>query len=107
MSDTRFIILGIAVIFAGFIVIGILGGQFQEFTLQANEFGDCYDYTDDGRAVPVDCEIKMQDRAVLFGGSVALIGGGIILLIKGVRGRWDQDVKSDEVVGPKKDPRDS
>ncbi len=43
MSDTRFTILGIILIFAGFILVGTLGSQFNEFTIQANEFGDCYD----------------------------------------------------------------
>ena len=107
MSDTRFTILGIILIFAGFILVGTVGSQFNEFTIQVNEFGDCYDYTDDGKAIPIDCEIKMQDRTILFGGTIALVGGGIVLLVKGVRGKWDQDVKSDEMVGPKKDPRDS
>jgi hypothetical protein len=31
---------------------------------------------------------------------IVLIGGGIISLIKGVKGRWDQDVKPDDMVGP-------
>jgi len=34
MSDTRFIILGIALVFAGFLVLGILGRPFLEFTVQ-------------------------------------------------------------------------
>jgi len=31
---------------------------------------------------------------------VGLIAAGIILLIKGVKGKWDQDVKSEDMVGP-------
>ena len=107
MSDTRFILLGIALFFAGFILLVILDGQFREYALQANEFGDCYDYTDDGQAIPINCETIMQYRSIVFGVSIALIGAGIIVLIKSVRGRWDQDVKNDEMVGPKRDPRNS
>jgi hypothetical protein len=29
-----------------------------------------------------------------------LIGAGIIALIKGVRGKWDQDVKPEDMLGP-------
>ena len=107
MSDTRFTILGIILIFAGFILVGTVGSQFNEYTIQANEFGDCYDYTDDGQAVPINCETIMQYRSIVFGVSIALIGAGIIVLIKSVRGSWDQDVKNDEMVGPKRDPRNS
>jgi hypothetical protein len=45
----------------------------------------------------------MQDKLLFFGVVIALIGGGILSLIKGYRGKWDQDVKSDEMVGPKRD----
>jgi len=101
VSDTRFIMLGIALVFAGFLVLGILGKPFLEFTVQANEFGNCVDYTETG-AVSIDCDIIMQNKLIFFAVVVALIGSGIISLIKGYRGRWDQDVKSDEMVGPKK-----
>ena len=102
MSDTRFIMLGVALVFAGFVVLGILGKPFLEFTIQANEFGNCIDYTESG-AVSTDCGVIMQDKLIFFAVVVALIGFGILSLIKGYRGRWDQDVKSDEMVGPKKD----
>lgn len=101
MSDTRFIMLGIALVFAGFLVLGILGKPFLEFTVQANEFGNCVDYTETG-AVSIDCDIIMQNKLIFFAVVGALIGLGILSLIKGYRGRWDQDVKSDEMVGPKK-----
>ncbi|MGI0010937.1 MAG: hypothetical protein ACREAE_06020 [Nitrosopumilaceae archaeon] len=102
MSDTRFIMLGIALVFAGFLILGILGRSFLEFTVQANEFGNCVDYTETG-AVSTDCGVIMQDKILFFGVVMGLIGSGIAALIKGYRGRWDQDVKSDEMVGPKKD----
>ena len=104
MSDTRFIILGLVLVFVSFLILGIFGRPFSEFTIQANEFGDCFDYTEDGRAIPVDCSLILENKLILFGGVFVLIGGGIIALIKGVRGRWDQDIKSDEMVGPKSGP---
>jgi len=33
--------------------------------------------------------------------SVGIIAIGAFVIIKGIRGRWDQDVKSDEMLGPK------
>jgi hypothetical protein len=102
MSDTRFIMLGIALIFTGFIVLGLLGRQFVEFTIQVDEFGNCIDYTETG-TVSIDCDVIMQDKLIFFGAIFGLIISGIVALVKGYRGRWDQDVKSDEMVGPKKD----
>jgi hypothetical protein len=37
---------------------------------------------------------------LFFGLVVSLIGAGIFALIKGVRGKWDQDVKPEDMVGP-------
>lgn len=102
MSDTRFIIIGLSLVFAGFLILGIFGRPFFEFTIQANEFGDCFDYTEDGRVIPIDCDIVLVNKVILFVAVFVLIGSGIVALIKGVRGRWDQDVKSDELVGPKR-----
>jgi hypothetical protein len=66
MSDTRFIMLGIALIFTGFIVLGLLGRQFVEFTIQVDEFGNCIDYTETG-TVSIDCDVIMQDKLIFFG----------------------------------------
>lgn len=94
--------LGLALVFAGFLVLGIFGRPFLEFTVQANEFGNCVDYTETG-SVSTDCDIIMQNKMLFFGVVMGLIGTGIVALIKGYRGKWDQDVKSNEMVGPKKD----
>lgn len=102
MSDTRFIMLGIVLVFAGFLVLGILGRPFLEFTVQVNEFGNCINYTETG-SVSTYCGVVMQDKLIFFGVVMGLISSGIVALVKGYRGRWDQDVKSDEMVGPKKD----
>jgi len=31
---------------------------------------------------------------------LALVGAGIASLVKGARGKWDQDVKPEDMVGP-------
>jgi len=41
VSDTRFIILGVGLIFAGFIVLSVFGAQFDEITIQ-EDFRECY-----------------------------------------------------------------
>jgi len=41
VSDTRFIILGIGLIFAGIIILSVLGAQIDEITAQ-DEFHECY-----------------------------------------------------------------
>jgi len=100
MSDTRFTILGIALIFAGFIVLGIFGSQYNEATVEMNEFGDCFEYFENAPPKQIDCNTILVDKSILFAVIVGLIGTGIILLIKGVKGKWDQDVKPEDVVGP-------
>jgi len=42
----------------------------------------------------------LQDKSVLTAVIVGLIGSGIVSLIKGVRGKWDQDVKPQDMLGP-------
>ena len=37
---------------------------------------------------------------------VGIISAGVIALLKGVKGRWDQDVKPEEMVGPCSDNTD-
>ncbi len=100
MSDTRYTLLGIGLIFAGFIVLGIFGGHYFDVTIQVEEFDKCYEYFEDRPPVQVECDVKLQDKVMFSGLVIALIGGGIIALVKGVRGRWDQDVKPEDMVGP-------
>ena len=100
MSDTRFTILGIGLIFAGFIVLTLFGAEFYDASLEAEQFGTCFDYSNDKAPVPIDCDIKLQGKSVFFGIAVGLVGAGIASLIKGVRGKWDQDVKPEDMVGP-------
>ena len=100
MSDTRFTLLGIGLIFAGFIVLGIFGTQYFDATVEAGEFEECFNYFEDRPPVPVGCDEKLQAKTTFFGLVIALIGAGIGLLIKGVKGKWDQDVKPEDMVGP-------
>ncbi|CAE6500754.1 hypothetical protein [Candidatus Nitrosotenuis uzonensis] len=99
MSDTRFTLIGIGLIFAGFIVLGVLGQHHYNLAIQSQQFGECFEYKD-GTQIPVDCNVAMQDRNWFFALVIALIGGGIFFLVKGVRGKWDQDVKEKDKVGP-------
>lgn len=102
VSDIRLIILGSVLAFAGFLLGGIAGAQYQQYVIQANQFDDCYDYASDGNAIKVKCDEKMQDMFFILASSLGLIGGGVFVLVKGIRGKWDQNVKSDEMVGPNK-----
>ncbi len=100
MSDIRFTMLGIALIFAGFLILGIFGSLYMEASIQAQEFGDCFDYSENAQPTQIDCSVVLQDKSVLTAVIVGLIGGGIVSLIKGVRGKWDQDVKPQDMLGP-------
>ena len=102
MSDTRLIIIGSVLAFSGFLLGGITGAQYQQYTVQANQFDVCYDYTPDGNAIKVKCDEKIQEKFIFLAASLGLIGVGAFVLVKGIRGKWDQNVKSDEMVGPKR-----
>lgn len=100
MSDTRFTLLGIALIFSGFIILGIFGNQYFVSSIEAEEFGECFEYYEEGDPVKIDCDVKLQQKSLFFSLIIILIGAGIISLVKGVKGRWDQDVKPEDMVGP-------
>jgi len=102
VSDTRLIILGSVLAFSGFFIGGVAGAQYRQYAVQADQFGVCFDYTTDGHTIKVKCDEKIQDQLIFLSISVGLIGGGVIVLVKGIRGKWDQNVKSDEMLGPKK-----
>ena len=99
MSDTRFIILGVGLIFAGIILLTVFGTQFDEITMQ-EEFRECYEYHTDTPPTEIDCDIAFQNKIIIFAIVGLLIICGIALLVKGIRGRWDQDVKPEDMVGP-------
>lgn len=100
MSDMRFTIIGIALIFVGFLTLGGFGHNYQAATLESNEFGTCYEYSDSSPPVEINCSFKIFDQAIFFGLVIGFIAAGVIFLIKGVRGNWDSKVKPEDMVGP-------
>jgi len=105
MSDIRFIIIGILLIFSGFLVLGIFGENYQASSIEANEFETCLEFSDDKEPIPIDCSEKMLGQNTFFGLVIALIAGGMLALVKGVRGNWDSKVKPEDMVGPSRDNR--
>ncbi|NNL58989.1 MAG: hypothetical protein HKP31_05965 [Nitrosopumilus sp.] len=96
----RFTIIGIALIFVGFIIMGSLGHEYQAATLESDEFGTCYEYFDDMPPAEIDCSFKIMDQVLFFGLVIGFIASGIIALVKGARGDWDNKVKPEDMVGP-------
>ncbi len=103
----RFTMIGIALIFVGFIILIVFGHNFQAATLESNEFGTCYEYSNDKAPVEIDCSFKILDQALFFALIIGFIGAGIIALVKGVKGNWDSKVKPEDMVGPGRRENDS
>ena len=99
MSDTRFIILGIGLIFSGIIFLSVFGDQSTEIALQEG-FSKCYEYHDDSPPTEIDCNTASENKMIIFAITALLIVCGIVSLVKGTKGRWDQDVKPEDMVGP-------
>ena len=102
----RFIIIGVALIFVGFIVLGALGHEYQAATLESNEFGTCYEYSEDSAPVEINCSFKILDQTLFFAFVIGFIGAGIIALAKGVKGNWDNQIKPEDMVGPSRREND-
>ena len=100
MSDMRFIMIGIALVFVGFIILGVFGHNYQAATLESNEFETCYEYSDDKAPIEINCSFKIVNQTIFFALVIGFIGAGIIALIKGARGDWDNKVKPEDMVGP-------
>ena len=107
VSDTRFIILGVGLIFTGIIILSVFGAKFDEITVQ-EDFRECYEYHDDAQPTEIDCDVAFKNKMIFFAIVALLIICGIASLVKGIRGRWDQDVKPEDMVGPNRsfDTRD-
>ena len=99
VSDTRFIILGIGLIFSGIIFLSVFGGQSTEISLQEG-FSKCFEYHDDSPPTEIDCNTASENKMITFAITALLVVCGIISLVKGMKGRWDQDVKPEDMVGP-------
>ena len=106
MSDIRFIIIGIGLVFSGFLILGIFGEDYQIVSIEISEFENCFEYSGDDEPISIDCSEKIFSQNIFFGLVLALIAIGIIALIKGVRGDWDSKVKPEDMVGPSKGNRD-
>ena len=100
MSDIRLIMGGAAIIFAGFVLGDMANSNYAQFAVQQQNFDECYDYST-GVAVHVKCAEKSQDYLLYIVLSLGLLGTGGVVIFKGIRGRWDHDVKDNEMVGPK------
>lgn len=100
MSDMRFTLIGIVLIFIGFGVLGVFGQDFQAVSFEADEFGTCYEYSDGAPPKEINCSYKIFDQTIFFGIVLSLIAGGVISLVKGVKGDWDNKVKPGDMVGP-------
>ena len=99
VSDTRFIILGIGLIFSGIIFLSVFGGQSTEIALQEG-FSKCFEYHDDSPPTEIDCDVASESKMITFAITALLIGCGIVSLVKGMKGSWDQNVKPEDMVGP-------
>ena len=107
MSDMRFIIAGVILVFVGFIILGVFGQEYQIATIESNEFGTCYEYFEDSPPVEINCSFKLFDQTIFFALIVAFIGAGIFALVKGVRGTWDNKVNPEDMVGPSRQTENS
>ena len=96
----RFTMIGIVLIFVGFIILGVFGHDYQAATFESNEFGTCYEYSDEQEPVEISCSFKIFNQTLFFALIIGFIGLGIISLVKGVKGNWDNEVKPEDMVGP-------
>ncbi len=100
MSDMRFVMIGILLVFVGVIVLGVFGQDYQAATLESNEFGTCYEYSEEDAPIEISCSFKIYNQILFFALIIGFIGAGIIALIKGVKGNWDNKVNPEDMVGP-------
>ncbi len=100
MSDTRFIIIGAALIFAGIITLGAFGHEYHAATIESDEFGTCLKYSDGKEPVAVDCSFKIFNQVAFFALVIGLVAAGAIALVKGSRGDWDSKVGPEDMAGP-------
>ena len=107
LSDIRFVMIGVGVLSVGFIVMALFGTQYQDITIQTKEFSECYDYTDENVPVKIDCDEQLQDRNLMFAAVLGILIAGGLALVKGIRGKWDNEVKPEEMVGPGGDKKTS
>ncbi|RNJ77255.1 MAG: hypothetical protein EB829_01095 [Nitrosopumilus sp. H8] len=98
----RFVMIGMALVFAGFVTLGIAGADYRAASIESDEFETCYEYPKDGEPVETDCSARVAGQALFFALIIGVIGAGVVSLIKGARGDWDGRVRPEDVVGPGK-----
>ena len=103
MSDIRFIIVGIVLVFSGFIIIGVFGENYQASNVETSEFEKCFDYSNNEEPIEIDCSDKILGQTIFLGIVFVIIGLGIVSWIKGIKGDWDSKVKPEDMVGPGRD----
>ena len=81
VSDTRFIILGIGLVFSGIIFLSVFGGQSSEISLQEG-FSKCFEYHDDSPPTEIDCDAASENKMIIFAFTAFLITCGIVSLVK-------------------------
>ncbi len=91
---------GVALVFVGFLVLGILGPQYRDINVQSAEFNECLEYSEDNPPRDIDCGQAAQGSMAFFALVLALLGAGVYALIKGYRGRWDNEVRPEDMLGP-------
>ena len=94
------IMAGVIIMFIGFMLGGYVNSSYSQFAIQQESFDQCFDYSS-GVEVHVKCSEKNQDHMLYLGLSLGLLGIGGVVIVKGIRGKWDNNVKDDEMVGPK------
>lgn len=99
LSDIRAILVGVALVFAGFLVLGIFGDEYREAGIQSSEFDECIRFSDDGEQ-QIDCEQAVGESVAFFAVVLAILGAGIYALVRGYRGKWDNEAKPEEMLGP-------
>ncbi len=57
--------------------------------------------------IEIDCSFKIINQTLFFALIIGFIGAGIIALVKGVKGNWDNKVKSEDMVGPSRRENES
>ena len=100
MSDIRLVMIGAVVMFAGFVVGSIGNADYAQYAIQQQNFDDCYDYSS-GVQIHVKCSDKSYDHLLNMLLTFSILGVGGFVLYKGIRGKWDHDVKDSEMLGPK------
>lgn len=100
MSDIRLIMVGASIIFGGFVIGGIGNSGYSQYAIQQQNFEDCFDYSS-GVAMHVKCSDKSYDHMIYLLLSLTLLGIGGVVIYKGTRGKWDNDVKDNEMLGSK------